>query len=1035
MWGTELNKVVALAVDEAKAQIYSNDKITAKDVGIKNALDEINAIFQESFGIKDKALSRVKDGSIVIDRLIGTTDDKGIEYTMNNVSRFLGAVDSKLGTTFANGKTVFGNLGIGRQDVYDWENGIGLIDESNAGLVKYGRKEVDMIATRANQVLGNGSSVVGWLNEHLRVASEAQNPDIRRIGAGLIRTAVEDKYLTPDKGDVVIRTTGRAFGADDPTGRNTGRITQNGVREISMHAINDTPRITAKDTLLVAEDYAGSIVDFGRAEGTFADTMSFSQAIERNGGTALLEMPDDTFAKKYVRLVDFGDITKGGTADTPVLREVQKLQQQIWRNIKEYQNIGSHDDPDPERIEKVRGRIDNLVTEYDDKVARMVTNARDDGIMKTFGSAKMDMAGRYRIQGTNPLANYEQTSDGKWQQKANAKYQEGMLYVSKGRFLEMIDGAETQIADALGIDKVGKVTVADLAKSDIKALQSEIVQQMLDPNNNKGLYGFVNRYPTIKQSTIQAMGIAIDDTMDDADRGARLAAGTAYNLKADYDGDFLSAVLTHYKSKDASVIHDELKVMQRYEAEAGRIAGSKVVADIHSDMQNVAKEMNITVGELVKQNPGMADEMIQTKLNSIDALETREARLGKSFVGIIDNTRDKTLGLATAVIDTLERTQGADGKSLISSIRANTYRNVIEEATAKFSQDLISSKKFSVAAEVERLRKSSQGLGDTELRTQAQQIIDERHVKVDEMNQYLLNLTDENRDKFVAHNAEIGLFDASKKSDMVQMNAALDMIQDVQRWTAGSRGSRNKSLSIGISEGQDSSITRRLMGGNGDMIVPTQAAKTMAELAMSNETTQGMGETMLRSMSNWENSLIQHFNYSSGNADSLIDSMGSRIVDAGDHTLSGATVADDASVKLREVVGKFTPKFSGGGVGGGAIAFGAMWAASALVRSGPTPEGLAEQTQSPAPVAPSRLQTPTARITQNNGEFVNIRVSASNAQNMSEQEIAALVHQEIGAMTSMKMDTTLNVNDNTQNIDQQWLQGVVANAINKGFGF
>lgn len=1052
MYGTELSRLVGLAVDEAKAQVDGthNGKLTAGNIGKTTALETINEMFRNSFGIKDESLSKVQDGSIVVDRLIGT-DGKHMEYNFANVNKFLNNVDEYLGTNFANGERIYGNVGIGKQDVYDWENGIGLTDGSREGLVKYGRKEVDMVTSRANQVLGKGNAVVGWLQDHLTKAAEAQNPDIRRIASGLIRTTVEGTHITPDSGDVVIRTTGPAFDVDDPMGRERGRITSNGVREISMHAFNEIPTATVKETKFIADDYAKTIVDFGRVEGTFGDSMTFSHAISRNGGTALLEMPDETFAKKYIRLVDFGDVTKGGTADTPILRELQNIQKRIWSGIKEYQSVTGTNESDAGRIAEIRGRVDDLVTQYDDKVARMTMNARDDGIMKTFASAEMDMSGRFRIQGTNPLASYEKGEDGSWRERANARYKEGTVNVSKGRFLEMIEGAETNIADTLGIKKVNGVTVSDLAKKDISTLRSEIVKQMLDPDNGKGLYGFVNRYPTIKKSTIQALEVKIDDTLADDDRGARIAAGTAKNLKADYDGDFLSTVLAHYKTENAQAIHNELKVLQGHEAEAGRIAGAGVLKDLESDMSSIAKEMNLTVGELTKQANlarqiqeenrtghqkklvDLFDGAIQHRMNAKDALETREARLGKAFVGIIDNTRDKVLGLATAVVDTLEETKGRDGQGLISQIRANTYRNVIEETTAAFSQDLISSKKFNVDSEIERQKMltENQSLSTEEIERRASAAVNERHFKVQDMNEYLLNLTDENRQKFVEHNREIGLFDPSDKKAMVQMESALDMIQDVQRWTAKSGGALNKSLLIGVSEGQSKDIAQRLFSGSGDMIVPTQAAKTMAELAP-----EELGRTVKGSMDKWVNNLVQSFSDSTGESQSLLDSMGTRAIDASDHTLSGATVAENSAVRMKEVVGKFVPKsFSGGGLAGGAVAFGAMWAASALVRSGPTPEGLEEQVQTPAPVPKQVMQTPTARITENNGEYINLRISAKNAQNMSEQDVAALVHQEIGSMTSVSMNTTLNVNDNTQNIDQEWLQGVVANAIDKGYGF
>lgn len=1049
MHGTELSKFVSLAVDEAKAQIDGDSKgmLTAGSVAKEDALKAINNLFIQSFGIKDESLSTVKNGQIVIDRLMGTSTSKYMDYNLANMNKFLSGVDNYLGTEFASGKTIYGNVGVGRQDVYDWENGVGLADEGREGLVKYGRKEVDMISARANQVLGKNSAVVGWLSEHITNMAEKQAPDIRRIGSGLIRTSVESDTHVPGQGDVVIRTTGTAFDPEDPLGRERGRIAQNGAREISMHAINELPQMTAKNTKAVSDSYAGTILDYGRAKGSFADGMSFSTAIENNGGTALLEMPDDSFAKKHVRLVDFGDVTRDGTVDTPILRDLQITQQQIWRGIKEYQSVQGADVVDEERLAKVRGRVDSQVAEYQDKAARMSSNARDGGIMKTFASAKMDMAGRFRIQGVNPMANYEKTEHG-WEQKASAKYKEGTVYMSENRMLEMIKGKEEKIAvDIMGMDKktVGNMAIEEIRESLVKTLASD---------DGKGLYGFVNRYPTIKQSTMQALEFRIDSTMDKDDRGARLGAGTAANLKADYDGDFLSGVLAHYNTKQSTVIHNELRKLQGVEQADGLKTGSKILSDIESDMSSVAKQMNLTVGELSKeyniareladgnrnkhQNKliDLFENTIETRLSAKDAMETREARLGKSFVGIIDNTRDKVLGLATEVMDTLE----ASGK--VSAIRANTYRNTIEETTAAFSQDLISSKKFDIDAEIVRQQQLDSRIkgNPEEAERRAMAAVDERHLKVSDMNEYLLNLTDKNREGFIQHNNEIGLFDVNNsdlkvaEKERVRMHSALDMIQDVQRWGGTAN---NPSLKVGVSNGQGQDFVRDLLNGEGSLMVPTQANRTLMEIAQAHSSTEHVAEEIGGSFSKWRSSVVQRFDASENQSSSLVDSIGERAFNANDHVLSGATVADKASGQFREMAAKFTPKgmMGGGGMGGAAIAFGAMWAGSAFIRSGPTPEGLQEQTQQPAPVPVQAMQTPTARVTENNGEYVNIRVSAKGAKNMSEHDVAAMVHQEIGAMTSMQMDTTMNVNDNTQNIDQQWLQGVVANVINKGIGF
>jgi len=1032
MWGTEVSKMVSLAVDEANAQIDSGGKLTVGKMTKAEALDTIKGIMAETFDIDPTKIKIRDDNSLELSHLVGSGDGTG-QFSVDRMNQFAQRIDEKLGLGFSQRDTIYGNVGVGKQNVYDWEDGVGLTPGHSGGLVKYGRKEIDMISTRANSLLGGKSAVAGWLQDHIREVSKVQNQDTARINQGLIRTVAEQGDYTPGEGDVVIRTSGTAFDIDDPAGHRKGRIAANGAYEISMNAFNPLPKITAKDTKLVADDYAGTIVDFGRTQGDFGNGVTFSRAIERNGGTAVLELPKDQgFDRSYLRLVDFGDVTKDGTAVTPVIRELQQKQVQIWRNLQDYNQAGMNgEEVNVDDMNKLRGRINTAVSEYEDKAAALISNSRDGGLMKTFGSARMDMSGRFRIQGVNPFANYEKVGD-EWRQRADATYKEGTMYVSKARLGEMIEGAEDNIAKVMNLNVEGKNA-------------NQIRELVLDNVNSKGLYGFVNRYPTIKQSTLQAMRFEIDETMEADDRGGRLTVGTAQRLKADYDGDFMSGVLAHYGTDKAEVIHKELSKLAGLEAADSAQVGAETLADLESDLSSPAKTMNLTVGKLAQELNEIAqidpndrskaqrklfDEVgsIGSKLNRADAIETAEARLGKGFVGIIDNTRDKVLSVATATLETLE----AGRRLEPGSSKAKGIRDGIENFTAKFSQDLISSKKFKFSDEYNTQLQAA-GEGNEALAFQrAEEVITQRHLDLSNMNNYLMDLTDDNRANFVAANEKIRLYDIDDAAEMKQMNSALDMIQEVRQLTSSVGGFNNAGTPVGISEGRGGEYMSQLLNGQMGPLVPTDTIETLRDAAGRKSS---VGQMLDSSMQNWRLSVLQNHDNMENTATSLIDSLGSRSYDAADHVLNGATLADDAGVKLRETVGKFTPKLNMGGVGGGAVAFGAMWAASALIRSGPTPEGLQEQTAPQAPVAPETMQTPTARVTQNNGEFVNIRVSAKNAQNMSEEEVAALVHQEIGAMSSMKLDTNLNIQDNTQDINQEWLQGVVTNAIDKGFGF
>jgi hypothetical protein len=153
------------------------------------------------------------------------------------------------------------------------------------------------------------------------------------------------------------------------------------------------------------------------------------------------------------------------------------------------------------------------------------------------------------------------------------------------------------------------------------------------------------------------------------------------------------------------------------------------------------------------------------------------------------------------------------------------------------------------------------------------------------------------------------------------------------------------------------------------------------------------------------------------------------------------TVAQDAGARLGQVAREFTSGLTGsGGFGFGAIkagmaAFGGMWALSSLTRSGPTPESTTRNGAGEIQDIPMKgmLQQQVARVTPNeNGEQVNISISNTKAANMSHDQIASLVHNELSAMMPMQLNMNMNVRDNTQTIDKQYLQGIVSQSLSTG---
>lgn len=1051
MVGTMLDSQVARAVNTAMDSISVKEKTyTVGDLQKLDSMEVLREMFVKHFGIDEKDAVKVvrRDGNSMLS--VSADMMKNAEnYNFKNLHGFLEESGNVFGIDLLrkDSDILSGSLGVAAANIYDWEDTSGDTGDL-AGKVRYGRKEADMVITRADQVLNQDSSMrkriektgtnpVGqWMQDHFERVLYDQSPEAVRISRGVLQSAAYGASAKPGEGDVVIKTRGMAFPGEDPRGIGLGRVTPDGVREISMHNVVDSPSSQSKLTQPITQDYARTIIDFGRIEGQFDDGTSFTEAFKNSGGTAYMEMPDDTFSRNYIRMVDFGDVTRDGKASRVEMQEVQKIEKSIWDDIREYQDAsGVGGEVSNEHVAGLRDRIENNMDKHRDALAKMATSGRDGSVSRMMNSVGMDMSGRFKSQGVNPLANYEAGEDGIFNQKKNAAYKEGTAYISRNALGEMIAGQESKIAEEFfGLDKVtmGKMTTAEIKQHVIDGV---------DQGTGKGLYGIVNRFPTIKQTTVQALEFKIDPFAAEDDRTMRFAPGTAAAMNADNDGDALNAILTMYKSENAEEIHDAMKLVVEQNRADNAAVGSGIVTEYADELNSTSKYMNYTMQDLLKasqdaslKNPedrSSAENMaydiwnnVKARTTARDAIETIEARQGKNIVGIIDNTRDKMLSLASATVELLE------GEGRMDKDVAYRYRNIIEDKTAAFSQDLISSKKFDVRTEVKRLMET-EGLDSETANERAAVSVRNRHMKVDEMNQALLNMTDENRKIFESHNAEIGLFSVADKESIKQFDETLDMIQNVQRWTSRSGGARNKSLANALSDGKSADAAQDFLNAAEGPVIPISQNRAISKVMSGTE----IGDNLDKSMDVFNRLTLQTFDDMTNSSRAVQDTLDG----AARMTMSGNTMAEDGAIRLRDMAQKFTPDVgvSGRGMAGGAIGFGAMWAASAIIRGGPTPEGLQEQTQQAGPPPPNKanLSMPTARVTENKGEHLNIRIDASEVGGMNQEEVANLVQTEVQSLMNTQLSTTMNINDNTQNIDPAWLQGVVANAIDKGLAF
>lgn len=1045
MHGTKVKSQVALVIDQAQEIVHKSNKITAGDVQKSQMMDEAMSTVQRLMNkhLDGEGTLTMKDGRIVMDTNKFLAKGSGI--TLDGLHAFMSEADVELQKLAANhGQIHNPNLdheyrrgveGFARSDVYEWHNSVGRVEGSRDGLVRYGYKEVEAFEKRANRILGEGNAVTGWLRDHIRTASVAQNQDVENYVRGVSRAVLDvtDEDLVHGKvrsGDMVIKTSGNAFSFNDREGAQAVRL-NDGVAEVSIHAFNDTPNKTQRGQMFTAKDYARTILDMGGAfddiiEDTNGKAVNLKEMFEANGGTALLEMPDESFSRKYVRLVDDAVHNIGTSSEgMAVLKELQKSKVQLFRNIKEYQ---------AETNDDTHARVQSAIDDYESKLVKTVSSARD-GSIQSLRSAKLDMSGRFNIQSINPLVD-----------AGKGHYEEGTIYVGEKRAGDMIRGAEKNIAEAVGLD------ISGLSNTEVR---SKVLEHM----SENGLYGLTNRYPTIAEDTGQILKFKIDKSLDEEAKrlhgnsahfkSGYMTVGTAMRMNADYDGDFFSTVLAHYKSEkgvdgarfDAKDIHNAMSdIFNGYtDAEGNVVRGDKerleaYAQSVMEDLQEDARKKNITVGKLwqdeeyrnkfIRDNSG--DVQFGLKTGELYDKETQVARLGKGNVGPLDNDRQKIRNIASETYGIL-----AD-QGLIPRSMADQKVDILEQFGRAVSQKSISSKKFSVET-LTRSIMSEQGFEPAQIDEEVARRMDTMDEAVQKLRQGIRMPTAEGRGLIQEANNVLGFI--SDSSDDYTLAKSLDTLGELHKLTGSNRYLSNSYQLFGMSEGKDDieRMSREMRGQSGDQMILSPGAEMVSETSDTFHTAAEEGRQR------YAKNVVSNFHNMNQNSETLMRAIDDTAIQATEHVLDGATSAERASISLRGIASRMGgPADFGSGTKGaafGAAAFGAMWATSALMRSGPTPEAMKEQAPPPASAQP-KMQGPTARITPGaSGEKINISVDAKSAKGMSEQDIAALVHQEISGMTSMNMNVNMNVNDNTQNIDRQWLNQVVANAVDKGYGF
>lgn len=1086
----------ALGAEEFAKRGYTVGKMTKDEIRAE-AMTMMADLMKKELGVNGAVKANLYQIKMGYDYGLKNADN--VEVGMTTLSNFIGAVDKKFGTSMSKDDVIRGNVGYTMADVYNWENQVGYIKgRGNGGLVRWGDKEVNMIENRANQILGENNVLTKWLHGHVdKVAERQAGGGLKKYIGGLTQAvydatdgALQRGEIAPKAGELIVSAQDDSFMhldehgnlVGDRAGKETGRVLDNGTHVVSTNAFKDLPEALDLQDKLTVGRYHQTILTAGKKVVDFnGEKKSLQNIIDANGGTFLYKLPEK-FSHKYVRMIDQDLLGLGAElakdeddGRMPVLKRLQKAQLKLWRSVQDYNKYGAGEDN--EYKDKVQASIDN----YHNEVAYLTSSSQEGSISRISG-AKMDMSGRFRSQGVNPFA------------KGNIK--EGEYVVGKEQFKRMIGGAEEHILQSVGGEgwekyKKSKAywdSLINKEKDSFKRnqlkdfvygeklegggrgrgrLREEATKHVLDYTKENGLYGIVGRYPSIETDTLNVLKIRWDERIH-GNNGV-MGIATAFSMNADYDGDFISTVLSHYRAErggpSGAEMHQALaKVHDATMNGHGQIVGLNA---LHDDIVNELKT-NEGTGKYLRENNMTMDQLTVGDLAKIEGfqekflsktgklynLETAIARLGKGDVGMLDNLRLRMTNIAKPAFNVLVNERG-----MSSELAIEKYSH-IEEFGRIISQNAISSKKFTQAKILESMKKDPQWANASRGEQEAEMIkrmTDDRYNALDELIKGIQIGNDEGTRMIRHANETLELFKEEgfdegvdlvtryRKEQKYGFSTMLDSLREL-RGVVGLDGwvqnlFQVPGTSMGTKTDRKTSAIEKMgqvLRNQGGLPTETPVLKHIRDASSEYTNYADEGNDIFK------NTILSNYDRIHGN-DNIFDALGSGASHQGATNTANAldtmTVAEGAGVKLRQVMGKVTggmsTAFSPRGAMWGAATFGAMWAASAITRGGPTPEGLQEQTDTSQFRTPQQNSQPTARIqTNNTGEHINLSISAKDAKGLSRDQIAAMVQSELGAMTKTQMNMNLNVNDNTQDLsNSQWLQGLVGNVLDKGIGF
>lgn len=995
--------------------------------------EEVNSILKKHLGTSNvKFVEQEVNGVKFTTAVVSSNVKKDLNLTafMEDFDSFFVrfGIDTRHNYVEKQGKKVrIGNVALNVVDVDPGNKIVGAGEEQ----VKIGVRNVEFLRNRSKYLDVDMTAVTDYFEGAILESAKDYNGEGKWMAnslleAGGITNDVDGKPLFDSREVGYIKSTGRST-ADESK--------YFGVKEFGDL---NTFSINGPGGQVSGQDLRGTIVD------NIFDNRAF-----------YLELPEEvTFGSKGQFKTNKVLMTPTSAVEGPdgvYLREVQKKQKALYDSVTQYKNFQKKDKSKmhSKKInaeeEKIRNRMSKAVGEYYHEVGKSIQGANGEYVQMV-STARMSHSGRFAARGINP-------SDELTKNLTN-KLNEGDILVTKDAFMEMISGGEN--------------------------MTDEFKDELLAKARKDGIYGMTIRDPVKDYTSELAVNIRVMSEVDEKaykaipgmKQSAIMTLGTQIALGADFDGDQFALLMpliggTKAKNLEELMQTDLYKTMDKwFTKEKEVLEENAVFYKQHSKLfEEEGKKLSDTMfiengkPKIINVKKGDMPNVGSTAMDASNRVLEVASRMNKQvgqFSVMSSRYRALAETVGSAAVDSITKEKAdflysfmtfvgsGNEQAPISSKRlAELFKSGVDNAAGyqrymEASQSLYTSlKSFDKEGII-------QGMKDTGMFEEVEVMMSaddtQRHYRL--ANGY--GELDEagNAKKYwrLKGGKTEGMFASSilqgDPNIILTDTDVLDMFTTIED-TVGKDQAKKiinggaAGLGFATPYNEDKAISNMV-----DLMQPTTKNATVSS-PLNIIAKNLFGEEMLDTHASRLQEGVEQY--------SKTKPMGKtfkRVFSEESAKETADAFEDIAKSTSSDMLSKI-------GIGA-AVLGGGAWLASAIIPGPSTRRNVQQGQEDQAPSsdgtyvnpaiyagAPPGAAPPTARVSPMGAGYdkVSINVSASSMNGMTNEEIANVIAGEVQRQSGVSMNINIKSEDNTTNIDRQWLQQQFSNALNTGWTY